>query len=130
PDKHQLKFNIHKDAKSLMEAIEKSTNELVSDVPSVSAASTKVLVFALPNVDNLSDAADEEPTNYAFMAFTSSSSSSSKNEVAPCTKAYSKAYATLQSHYDKLTIDFRKSQFDVLSYKSGLESVEARLVVY
>nr|GFB47428.1 hypothetical protein [Tanacetum cinerariifolium] len=23
PDKHQLKFNIHKDAKSLMEAIEK-----------------------------------------------------------------------------------------------------------
>nr|GFA46641.1 hypothetical protein [Tanacetum cinerariifolium] len=40
PDKHQLKFNIHKDAKSLMETIEKST---------------KVPVFALPNVDNLSD---------------------------------------------------------------------------
>nr|GEW02805.1 ribonuclease H-like domain-containing protein [Tanacetum cinerariifolium] len=73
--------------------------------------------------------ADEEPTNYALMAFTSSSSSSpfsSDNEVAPC----SKTYATLQSHYDKLTVDFRKSQFDVLSYKSGLESVEARLVVY
>nr|GFB18928.1 ribonuclease H-like domain-containing protein [Tanacetum cinerariifolium] len=35
-----------------------------------------------------------------------------------------------KSHYDKLTVDFRKSQFDVLSYKSGLESVEARLVVY
>nr|GFA70851.1 hypothetical protein [Tanacetum cinerariifolium] len=26
PDKHQLKFNIHKDAKSLMEAIEKRVN--------------------------------------------------------------------------------------------------------
>nr|GEX86724.1 hypothetical protein [Tanacetum cinerariifolium] len=64
------------------------------------------------------------------MAFTSSSSSSYENEVALCTKACSKAYATLQSHYDKLTIDFKKSQFDVLSYKSGLESVEARLVVY
>nr|GEW86453.1 ribonuclease H-like domain-containing protein [Tanacetum cinerariifolium] len=77
--------------------------------------------------------ADEEPTNYALMTFTSSSSSSSSgsdNEVAPCSKACSKAYATLQSHYDKLTVDFRKSQFDVLSYKSGLESVEARLVVY
>nr|GEZ28460.1 hypothetical protein [Tanacetum cinerariifolium] len=46
--------------------------------------------------------ADEEPTNYAIMAFTSSSSSSSDNE----------------------------SQFDVLSYKTGLEYVEARLVVY
>nr|GEU45015.1 ribonuclease H-like domain-containing protein [Tanacetum cinerariifolium] len=148
PDKHQLKFNIHKDVKSLIEAIEKrfggnketnkvqktllkqhyknfsgssseslnqihdrlqtlisqleiladledqslddlfnnlkiyeaevksssstshniqniafvssqntdSTNESVSDVHSVSAASTKVPVYALPNVDNLSDA--------------------------------------------------------------------------
>nr|GEY04107.1 hypothetical protein [Tanacetum cinerariifolium] len=54
----------------------------------------------------------------------------SDNEVAPCSKACSKAFATLQSHYDKLTVDFRKSQFDVLSYKSGLEYVEARLVVY
>nr|GEV16626.1 putative ribonuclease H-like domain-containing protein [Tanacetum cinerariifolium] len=74
--------------------------------------------------------ADEEPTNYALMAFTSSSSSSSNNEVAPCSKACSKAYATFQSYYYKLTNDLRKSQFDVLSYKTGLESVEARLVVY
>nr|GFA27762.1 hypothetical protein [Tanacetum cinerariifolium] len=59
----------------------------------------------------------EEPTNYALMKFTSSSSSSSDNEVAPCSKACSKAYATLQSHYDKLTVNFRKSQFGVLSYK-------------
>nr|GEW95933.1 ribonuclease H-like domain-containing protein [Tanacetum cinerariifolium] len=113
PDKHQLKFNIHKDAKSLMEAIKKrlqkrthtliwrnkidleeqslddlfnnlkiyeaevksssstspttqniafmslqnthNTNESVSAVTSVFAASTKVPVFALLNVDNLSD---------------------------------------------------------------------------
>nr|GEX32450.1 retrovirus-related Pol polyprotein from transposon TNT 1-94 [Tanacetum cinerariifolium] len=54
-DKHQLKFNTHKDAKSLMEAIDKSTNESVSVVTGVSAASTKVLVFALSNVDKLSD---------------------------------------------------------------------------
>nr|GEX24177.1 hypothetical protein [Tanacetum cinerariifolium] len=53
--------------------------------------------------------ADEEPINYALMTFTSSSSSSSDNEVAPCSKACTKAYATLESHYDKLTVDFRKS---------------------
>nr|GEY23342.1 putative ribonuclease H-like domain-containing protein [Tanacetum cinerariifolium] len=29
--------------------------------------------------------------------------------------------------YDKLTAEFRKSQFDVISYQTGLESVEARL---
>nr|GEZ45893.1 ribonuclease H-like domain-containing protein [Tanacetum cinerariifolium] len=132
PDKHQLKFNIYKDAKSLMEAIEKrfggnkeikkvyktllkqqyensiaqvlkalikskigfrnllanwkfliyeaevksssssshntqniafvssqntdSTNESVSAIPSISAASTKLPASILPNVDNLSDA--------------------------------------------------------------------------
>nr|GEV33334.1 reverse transcriptase domain-containing protein [Tanacetum cinerariifolium] len=74
--------------------------------------------------------ANEEPTNYALMAFTSSSSSSSNNKVAPCSKACAKAYDTLQSHYDKLTNDLRKSPFDVLSYKIGLESFEARIVVY
>nr|GEV07831.1 retrovirus-related Pol polyprotein from transposon TNT 1-94 [Tanacetum cinerariifolium] len=73
--------------------------------------------------------AEEEPTNYDVMAFTSSSSSSD-NEVVSCSKACTKGYATLQSHYDKLTDDYRKSQFDVISYKTGLESVEARLLVY
>nr|GEU59822.1 ribonuclease H-like domain-containing protein [Tanacetum cinerariifolium] len=125
PDKHQLKFNIHKDAKTLMEAIEKriggnketkkrnktdfedqclddlfnslkiyeaevksssttrpttqniacvssqntdSTNESVSTVGSISTASTKVPVFALPNVDTLSDA-----VIYSFFASQSSS---------------------------------------------------------
>nr|GEY45340.1 ribonuclease H-like domain-containing protein [Tanacetum cinerariifolium] len=200
PDKHQLKFNIHKDAKTLMEATEKReslsqedinlkflrslpkgwrthtliwmnktdledrslvdmfnslkiyeaeiksssfaststqniafvssqntniTNKSVSVVANVSAGSAKAPVSALPNVDTLSDVviysffasqsnspqldnddlkkidaddleemdlkwqmaiydwslqAEEEPTNYALMAFTSSSSSSSDNK--------------------------------------------------
>nr|GEV74625.1 ribonuclease H-like domain-containing protein [Tanacetum cinerariifolium] len=32
PDKHKLKFNIHKDAKSLMEAIEKRLQKLISQL--------------------------------------------------------------------------------------------------
>nr|GEW94300.1 ribonuclease H-like domain-containing protein [Tanacetum cinerariifolium] len=205
PDKHKLKFNIHKDSKTLMEAIEKrfggnketkkvqktllkqqyenfiglssesldqihdrlhklisqleilgeslsqkdinlnlkiyeaevkssssaststqnidfvssqttdSTNEPVSDVASVSATSAKIPVSALSNVDTLRHEgileqmdllpwdlicqkwsaitvagkgtlpesrfqAEEEPTNYALMAFTSSSSSNSDNK--------------------------------------------------
>nr|GEZ20387.1 hypothetical protein [Tanacetum cinerariifolium] len=73
--------------------------------------------------------AEEEPENYAIMAF-SSSNTSSDNEVPSCSKAYSKAYAQLYTQYDKLTDDFHKSQFDVISYQTGLESVEARLLVY
>nr|GEX53338.1 putative ribonuclease H-like domain-containing protein [Tanacetum cinerariifolium] len=75
--------------------------------------------------------AEEEPANFALMAFSSnSSSSSSDNEVSSCSKACSKAYSQLQSQYDKLIDDFRKSQFDVISYHTSLESVEARLLVY
>nr|GEW48370.1 retrovirus-related Pol polyprotein from transposon TNT 1-94 [Tanacetum cinerariifolium] len=188
PDKHQLKFNTHKDAKTLMEAIKKrledinlkflrslpnewrthtligrnkidleeqslddlfnslkiyeaevkssssaststqniafvsssntdSTNELVSVAASVSAVSAKIPVSALPNIDaddleemdlkwqmamltvelqlpqertlykgvyDWSFQTEEEPTNYALMAFTSSSSSSD-NEDDYCT---------------------------------------------
>nr|GEY26488.1 hypothetical protein [Tanacetum cinerariifolium] len=51
--------------------------------------------------------AEEEPTNFALMAFTSSSSnSSSDNEVSSCSKACSKAYSQLQSQYDTLTENF------------------------
>nr|GEZ60511.1 hypothetical protein [Tanacetum cinerariifolium] len=56
PDKHQFKFNTHKDAKTLMEAIEKSTNEPVSVAASVSTVSAKIPVYALLNVDSLSNA--------------------------------------------------------------------------
>nr|GEU34594.1 putative ribonuclease H-like domain-containing protein [Tanacetum cinerariifolium] len=72
--------------------------------------------------------AEEEPVNFALMAF--SSSSYSDNEVPSCSKACSKAYAQLHSQYDKLTDDFCKSQFDVISYQTDLEFVEARLLVY
>nr|GEX49014.1 ribonuclease H-like domain-containing protein [Tanacetum cinerariifolium] len=63
------------------------------------------------------------------MAITSSSFSSD-NEVPSYSKACFKAYAQLHSQYDKLTNEFCKSQFDVLSYQAGLEFVEAGLVVY
>nr|GEW79602.1 ribonuclease H-like domain-containing protein [Tanacetum cinerariifolium] len=127
PDKHQLKFNIHKDAKTLMEVIEKmfggnketkkvqktllkqqyenftgsssesldqihdrlqklisqleileeslsqedinlNTTESVSAIASVSAASVKIPVSALPNVDTLSNA-----VIYSFFASQSNS---------------------------------------------------------
>nr|GEU49446.1 putative ribonuclease H-like domain-containing protein [Tanacetum cinerariifolium] len=254
PDKHQLKFNYHKDVKTLMEAIEKrfrentetkkvqktllkqryenftgsssesldqihdklqklvslleihgvslsqedvnlNTTDSVSAAASVSAVCAKMLVSSLPNIDSLSNVmamlimrarrflqktgknleangptsmgfdmskvkcynrhrkghfarecrslkdlrrtgtydwsyqAEEEPANYALMSF-SSSSSSSDNEVPSCSKACSKAYTQLHTQYDKMTADFCKSQFDVILYQTGLESIEARLLVY
>nr|GEV47124.1 putative ribonuclease H-like domain-containing protein [Tanacetum cinerariifolium] len=76
-------------------------------------------------------AEEEIPTNYAFMALTSSgSSSSSESEVDSCSKSCMKAYANLKEKYDSLTSDYKKSKYNLLSYKAGLQSVEERLVHY
>nr|GEY21333.1 ribonuclease H-like domain-containing protein [Tanacetum cinerariifolium] len=73
----------------------------------------------------------EIPTNYAFMALTSSgSSSSSESEVDSCSKSCIKAYANLKEQYDSLTSDYKKSQYSLLSYIAGLQFVEERLVHY
>nr|GEX28596.1 hypothetical protein [Tanacetum cinerariifolium] len=80
-----------------------------------------------------SDQAKVGPNNFALMAHTSLSSSSSSNsdtEVSTCSKASLKSYETLKEHYDNLTKDFNKSQFNLSAYKAGLASVEARLEVY
>nr|GFA72693.1 hypothetical protein [Tanacetum cinerariifolium] len=97
----------------------------------VDTSTSNALVFQCDGTGSYdwSYQAEEEPANYDIMDF-SSSSSSSDTEVPSCSKACSKAYAQLHTQYDKLTNDFHKSQFDVLSYQEGLESIEARLLVY
>ncbi|GJS31834.1 putative ribonuclease H-like domain-containing protein [Tanacetum coccineum] len=65
------------------------------------------------------------------MAYTSSgSSSSSDSEVDSYSKSCVKDYATLKEQYDSLSSDYKKSQFNLVSYKTGLQSVEDRLVHY
>nr|GEU89721.1 ribonuclease H-like domain-containing protein [Tanacetum cinerariifolium] len=65
-------------------------------------------------------AEEEIPTNYAFMSLTSlGSSSSSKSEVDSCSNSCMKAYDNLKEQYDSLTLDYKKSQYNLLSYKAG-----------
>ncbi|GKB94405.1 hypothetical protein Tco_0980542 [Tanacetum coccineum] len=71
-----------------------------------------------------SDQAEEGLTNFALMAYTSSSSSSLDNEVSTCSKSCLKSYKTLKEHYDNLTKDFNKSQLNIGAYKAGLESID------
>ncbi|GKD08272.1 retrovirus-related pol polyprotein from transposon TNT 1-94 [Tanacetum coccineum] len=63
-------------------------------------------------------AEEEHLINFALMALTSSgSSSSSDSEVDSCSKSCVKAYATLKEQYDSLSSDYKKSQFNLVSYK-------------
>ncbi|GJY62238.1 hypothetical protein Tco_0462895 [Tanacetum coccineum] len=81
--------------------------------------------------DNGNQAEEEHPTNFALMAHTSSrSSSSSDSEVDSCSKSCVKAYAILKEQYDSLSSDYKRPQFNLVSYKAGLESIEARLAHY
>nr|GEU86914.1 uncharacterized mitochondrial protein AtMg00810-like [Tanacetum cinerariifolium] len=65
---------------------------------SVDTSTSNALVLQCDGVGNYywSFHAEEEPTNYALMAFTSSSSSSFDNDVVSCSKACTEAYAPLQ----------------------------------
>nr|GEZ97479.1 hypothetical protein [Tanacetum cinerariifolium] len=79
-----------------------------------------IMFFDQPRPPKKSFQDDKEPTNYALMAYASpgsSNSTESDNEVAPYSRYCSKTYATFQTHYDNLTIELKKSQLDVLSYK-------------
>ncbi|GKB62913.1 hypothetical protein Tco_0919099 [Tanacetum coccineum] len=80
-----------------------------------------------------SDQAEEGPTNFALMAYTSSGSSSSlssDSEVSTYSEACLKSYETLKEHYDNLRKYFNNCQLNVGAYKAGLEFVQARLDVY
>nr|GEX68879.1 hypothetical protein [Tanacetum cinerariifolium] len=50
--------------------------------------------------------------------------------VSTSSKACLKSYETLKEHYDNLKKDFNQSQLNLGAYKTGLESVQARLEVY
>ncbi|GJT24279.1 ribonuclease H-like domain-containing protein [Tanacetum coccineum] len=78
-------------------------------------------------------AAEEEPTNYALMAITSSKSSSSASsdtEVNLCSKACIESYNKLQKMYDEQRVRLDKAKLESVAYELGLKSVEAQLVQY
>nr|GEX21489.1 hypothetical protein [Tanacetum cinerariifolium] len=69
---------------------------------------------------------DEVPTNMALMAFSDSEVQNSKT----CSNTCLKSFETLKTQYDNLRIEFNKSEFDLVTYKSGLASVQEQLVFY
>ncbi|GJX48288.1 hypothetical protein Tco_0273478 [Tanacetum coccineum] len=54
----------------------------------------------------------------------------SDSEVKTCSKTCLKNHETLKTQYDKLRIEFNKSESDLDNYKRGLASVEEQLVFY
>ncbi|GJS81527.1 putative ribonuclease H-like domain-containing protein [Tanacetum coccineum] len=71
--------------------------------------------------------ADEEVlTNTALMAFSDSEVYNDKT----CSNTCLKSFETLKTQYDNLRIELNKFEFDLVTYKRGLASVEEQLVFY
>ncbi|GJY23100.1 hypothetical protein Tco_0396758 [Tanacetum coccineum] len=77
--------------------------------------------------------AEEGPTDFALMAYSSSgssSSSSSDTKVHTCSKDGLKSFEALQKQYDQQRETLNKSNLEIIGYQMGLESLEARIVVH
>ncbi|GJT39068.1 ribonuclease H-like domain-containing protein [Tanacetum coccineum] len=77
-----------------------------------------------------SDHAEEGPTNYALMAYSSSSSDSKVSNDSTCSKSCLEIVEVLKSQYEQLLKRFEKSKLMVVAYKTGLQSIEERLEFY
>ncbi|GJZ36122.1 ribonuclease H-like domain-containing protein [Tanacetum coccineum] len=77
-----------------------------------------------------SDQAEEGPTNFALMAYTSTSSNSEVSTDSNCSSSCLENVKILKEQNEQLLKDLRTSKLNAITYKTGLESVEARLLVY
>ncbi|GJR50503.1 ribonuclease H-like domain-containing protein [Tanacetum coccineum] len=77
-----------------------------------------------------SDQAEEGPTNFALMAYSSTSSNSEVSTDLNCSSSCLENVKILKEQNEQLLKDLRTSKLNVIAYKTGLESVEARLLVY
>ncbi|GJZ27025.1 ribonuclease H-like domain-containing protein [Tanacetum coccineum] len=77
-----------------------------------------------------SDQAVEGPTNFALMAYSSTSSNSKVSTDSNCSSSCLENFKILKEQNEQLLKDLRISKITAITYKTGLESVEARLLVY
>ncbi|GJV98193.1 ribonuclease H-like domain-containing protein [Tanacetum coccineum] len=77
-----------------------------------------------------SDQAEEGPTNFALMAYSSTSSNSEVSTDSNYSSSCLENVKILKEQNEQLLKDLRTSMLNVITYKTSLESVEARLLVY
>ncbi|GKD01113.1 ribonuclease H-like domain-containing protein [Tanacetum coccineum] len=77
-----------------------------------------------------SDQAEEGPTNFTLMAYSSTSSNSKVSTDLNYSSSSLENVKILKEQNEQLLKDLRTSKINVITYKTGLEFVEARLLVY
>ncbi|GJR20216.1 putative ribonuclease H-like domain-containing protein [Tanacetum coccineum] len=77
-----------------------------------------------------SDQPEEGPTNFAFIDYSSTSSSSEVSTNSNCSSSCLENVKILNEQNEQLLKDLRTSKLNAIAYKTGLEYVESRLLVY
>ncbi|GJY14465.1 ribonuclease H-like domain-containing protein [Tanacetum coccineum] len=95
----------------------------------ITSSNALILCDGLDDYD-WSDKAEEGPTNFALMAYSSTSSNSEVSTDSNCSSSCLENVKILKEQNEQLLKDLRTSKLNVIAYKTGLESVEARLLVY
>ncbi|GKD51746.1 hypothetical protein Tco_1280722 [Tanacetum coccineum] len=76
------------------------------------------------------DQAEEGLTNFALIAYSSTSSNSEVSTDSNCSSSCLESVKILKDQNGQLLKDLRASKVNAITYKTCLESVEARLLVY
>nr|GEV09391.1 UBN2 domain-containing protein [Tanacetum cinerariifolium] len=77
-----------------------------------------------------SDQVEDGLTNFALMAYSSTSSNSEVSTDSNWSSSYLENSKILKEQNEPLLKDLRTSKIHAITYKTGLESVEARIIVY
>nr|GEW28944.1 retrovirus-related Pol polyprotein from transposon TNT 1-94 [Tanacetum cinerariifolium] len=77
-----------------------------------------------------SNQAEEGLTNFSLMAYSSTSSNSEVSTDLNCSSFCLENVKILKEQNEQLLKDLRTSKIHAIPYKTGLESIEARLLVY
>nr|GEW36668.1 ribonuclease H-like domain-containing protein [Tanacetum cinerariifolium] len=150
PDEYQLRFHTIKDDKSLWAAIKSrlimmTWNKWILNGKWTCSYERKrfykktgrKLNFNSKEPDNAlivqdglgydwSYIAQEEPTEFAHMAYTSRTDT----EVKSCSKNCATTYEKLQKQIDEQRQTLNKANLEIVAYQLGLESVDAQLIIH
>ncbi|GJW55861.1 retrovirus-related pol polyprotein from transposon TNT 1-94 [Tanacetum coccineum] len=96
----------------------------------VETTTSNVLVSCDGSGYDWSDQAEEGLTNFALMAYSSTSSNSKVSTDSNCLSSCLENVKILKEQNEQLLKDLRTSKLNSIAYKTGLEYVEARLLVY
>ncbi|GJT56836.1 hypothetical protein Tco_0991890 [Tanacetum coccineum] len=109
---------------------ENRNRETTRRVVPVETATSNALISCDGSGYDWSDQVEEGPTNFALMAYSSTSSNSKVSTDSNCSSSCLENVKILKEQHEQLLKDLRTSKLNAIAYKTDLESVEARLLVY